>query len=145
MNHKSLTMNEDIENYLNEHKKSFDLYIRVLAVQMVKSGKTRKDVGEYLHRDRKTVGRWVSDYDKNGIDGLIPDYSNCGVECRLTDEQLADLKEKLRNPDVNYTIEDARKLIKNEYGVDYSYKQTWEIVLKKLGFASCRPFIVYDD
>ena len=135
----------ELENYLQEYKKSFNIYLRILAVRMVKLGETRTFVGEFIHKDRKTIGRWVNNYDENGIDGLIPDYSNCGAKCKLTNEQLLNLKEKLKNPDESYTIEDARKLIKDDYNVEYTYKQAWEIVRKKLGFSYCKPFIVYNE
>ena len=56
-----------------------------------------------------------------------------------------DLKKRLSDPDESYAIEDARKLIKKEYNVSYTYKQAWEIVRKKLGFSYCKPFIVYKE
>ena len=135
----------ELENYLKEYKKCYDIYIRILAVRMVKLGETRTLVAEYVHKDRKTVGRWVNAYDEEGIDGLIPDYSNCGSKCRLTNEQLLDLYETLTNPNESYSIEDARKLIEERYGVVYTYKQAWEIVRKKLGLSYCKPFIVYNE
>ena len=134
-----------LEEYLKEYKRAHDIYIRILAVRMVKLGETRIIIGEYLHKDRKTIGKWVNAYDEHGINGLIPDYSNCGSKCRLTNEQLLDLKKRLSDPDESYTIEDARKLIKKEYDVSYTYKQAWEIVRKKLGFSYCKPFIVYKE
>ncbi len=46
--------------------------MRILAVRMVKLGESRTIVGEFIRKDRKTVGKWVKDYDEYGIDGLIP-------------------------------------------------------------------------
>lgn len=134
-----------LEKYLNEYKESYKIYIRILAVRMVKMGQTRTSVGEYLRKDRKTVGNWVKAYDKQGINGLIPDYSKCGAKSKLTDEQLTELKNTLTNPNENYTLKDAKKLIESKFGVTYSDKQVWEIVKKKLGLNYRKPFITYNE
>lgn len=136
---------KQLENYLNKYRKAHSIYLRILAVRMVKLGETRTMVGEFIHKDRKTVGRWVKDYDEEGIDGLIPDYSNCGSKCRLTNEQLAELKRLLTDPDKQYTIKGAKKLIEEKYGVKYSYKQVWEITREKLGLNYRKPFLIYDE
>jgi transposase len=112
---------------------------------MVKLGQSRTSVGEYMHKDRKTVGNWVKAYNEQGINGLIPDYSKCGTKSKLTDQQLLKLKNTLTNPNKNYTLKDAKKLIELEFGVTYSYKQVWEIVRKKLGLNYRKPFIIYNE
>ena len=129
-----------LEKYLKEYRQAYNIYIRILAVRMVKLGQSRTAVGEYLHKDRKTVGKWVNDYDEQGIDGLIPDYSKCGTKSKLTNEQLLELKNALTDPNESYTIKDAKKLIEHEFEVIYSYKQVWEIVRKRLGLNYRKPF-----
>ena len=119
--------------------------MRLLAVRMVKLGETRTSVGEFIRKDRKTIGNWVKDYDKYGIEGLIPDYSSCGTKSKLTNDQLVELKILLSDPDKHYTIIDAKELIENRFGVTYSYKQVWEITRKKLGFNYCKPFLIYKE
>ena len=119
--------------------------MRILAVKMVKLGQSRTTVGEYLHKDRKTIGKWVNAYNNQGIDGLIPDYSKCGTKSKLTDEQLLELKNTLTDPNESYTIKDAKKLIELEFKVTYSDKQVWEIVRKRLGLNYRKPFIIYNE
>ena len=136
---------EELDEYLNEYRQAHNIYMRILAVRMVKLGETRTTVGKFIHRDRKTVGNWVKEYDEYGIEGLIPDYSKCGTKSKLTNEQLLELKILLSDPDKNYTIMDAKKLIEERFGVKYSYKQVWEITRKKLGFNYCKPFIIYNE
>ena len=119
--------------------------MRILAVKMVKLGQSRTTVGEYLHKDRKTIGKWVNAYNDQGIDGLIPDYSKCGTKSKLTDEQLLELKNTLTDPNESYTIKDAKKLIELEFKVTYSDKQVWEIVRKRLGLNYRKPFIIYNE
>ena len=134
-----------LEKYLKEYRQAYNIYIRILAVRMVKLGQSRTAVGEYLHKDRKTVGKWVNDYNEQGIDGLIPDYSKCGTKSKLTNEQLLELKNALTDPNESYTLKDAKKLIELEFEVTYSDKQVWEIVRKKLGLNYRKPFIIYNE
>ena len=134
-----------LEKYLKEYRQAHNIYMRILAVRMVKLGQSRTAVGEYLRKDRKTIGKWVNAYNDQGIDGLIPDYSKCGTKSKLTDEQLLELKNTLTDPNENYTIKDAKKLIELEFEVTYSYKQVWEIVRKRLGLNYRKPFIIYNE
>lgn len=134
-----------LEKYLKEYRQAHNIYMRILAVRMVKLGQSRTAVGEYIRKDRKTVGNWVKAYDEKGIDGLIPDYSNCGTKSKLTDEQLLELKNTLTDPNESYTLKDAKKLIEIKFEVTYSDKQVWEIVRKKLGLNYRKPFIIYNE
>ena len=135
----------ELKNELKKHQKEYKLYQRIQAVLMVKSGETRKQAAEYIGVHRNTVGIWVNNYDEEGLDGLKVDYSNCEAESRLTNEQLAILFEILTDPNEHYTIRDARNIIKDKFGVEYSIKQVWVITRKKLGLNYRKPFIVYDS
>ena len=112
---------------------------------MVKSGETRKQTAEYIGVHRNTVGNWVKNYDKMGIDGLKSDYSRCGAESRLTDEQLKQLFEKLTDPNNHYGLRDARNIIKEDFGVEYTPKQVWVITRVKLGLNYRKPYLVYEN
>ena len=46
----------ELTEHLNEYKDYYRMYIRILAVKMVKSGETKTKVAEYVHVDRRTVG-----------------------------------------------------------------------------------------
>ena len=135
----------ELEKYLKEYRQAHNIYMRIFAVRMVKLGETRTTVGKYIHKDRKTIGKWIKAYDEYGIEGLIPDYSSCGTKSKLTDEQLSELKILLSNPDKHYTIMAAKELIEDKFEVTYSYKQVWEITRKKLGFNYCKPFLIYNE
>jgi len=136
---------KELTKHLKEYKHHFKMYIRILAVRMVKLGESRIKVGEYLHVNRQTIGKWVKLYDEKGIDGLDPDYSKCGVKSKLNDKQLEELYEILTDPESHYTIKEARKLIKNKYKVDYSIKQVWVITRLKFGLNYRKPFIRYKE
>ena len=83
-------------------------------------------------------------YDQKWIDGLKSDYSNCGAESRLTPKQMKELFEILINPNKHYTLRDARNIIKERYGVEYTPKQVWIITRKKLRLNYRKPYLVYD-
>ena len=40
---------KDLTKHLKDYKHQFKMYIRILAVRMVKLGETRTNTGEYLH------------------------------------------------------------------------------------------------
>ena len=46
-----------LDKQLEEYKYGHKMYIRILAVKMVKKGYTRKEVGEKLRYSRKTIER----------------------------------------------------------------------------------------
>ena len=86
----------------------------------------------------------LKNYDKYGIEGLESDYSNCGAESRLTEEQYKELFETLTDPEKHYTLRDARNLIKEKYGIEYTPKQVWIITRVKLGLNYRKPYLVYN-
>ena len=107
-----------LDKQLEKYKYGHKMYIRILAVKMVKKGHSRKEVGEVLRYSRKTIGRWYNKYEKNGIDGLKDDYSNNGAECRLSNEQLIELRQILVGSDERYNIKKAQRLIKEKYHIE---------------------------
>ena len=58
------------------------------------------------------MGRGYIKYEDNDIDGLKDNYSNNGVKCRLSDEQLIELRQILLGSDERYNIKKAQLLIK---------------------------------
>lgn len=145
----SINNNEEeikfLESEMNKYQKEFKLYRRIQAVRMVKLGESISKTADYIHVHRNSVGNWVKKYDEQGIDGLKADYSNCGAESRLTDEQLMELYEIIINSDKRYTISEVRQLIKKNYDITYSIKQVWVITRKKLGLNYCKPYLIYNE
>ena len=131
----------ELNNYLNDVKN----YNRINSVLMVKEGETRKKVAKYAHVHENTVGDWVKKYNNGGIDALIPDYSNCGAESKLTENQLQELHTIICTSDKKFTVRDVWKLIIDKYGINYSMKQVWIITRKKMGLGYKKPFLVYNE
>ena len=129
----NLDDSKKINELLNGYKFGYTMFIRLSVVKMVIDGFTRGEAAEKFHVHRKTAENWVKLYNENGISGLEPDYSNCGLNCKLSDEQLIELKDVVLNSSNKYTINDVRIFIKDKYDVQYTYKQVWFILRKKLG------------
>lgn len=97
-----------------------------------------------MNVSRKTGERWVREYNEKGIDGLMPNYSNCGLESELDDEKLKILYEAITNSDKRLTIEDVREMIYTLFKIEFSYNHVWFITRKKLGLNYGKPFIKYE-
>ena len=134
---------DEIYQLMNKYKDSHEMYIRLQLISMVYQGESITKASKYIHKSRKAGERYVKNYNKKGVEGLYTKYHNCGRKSKLTDEQLAELKEIIISDDEPYNIEDVQKLIKERYDVDYSYKTVWTIVRKKLGLNYGKPFIKY--
>ena len=110
------------------------MFIRLRVVKMVLQGVTRGVAAEAFNVHRKSAENWVKIYNEKGISGLQPDYTKCGADSKLSNKQLEELKNIIINSEKDYDINSANELIENKYGIKYSYKQTWIILIKKLGF-----------
>ena len=124
---------KELDNELNKYKPYYKMFIRLSVVKMVKQGYTRGEAAEAFNVHRKSAEKWVKLYNDDGISGLEPDYSRCGVDSKLSDEQLEELKKIVTNPEKDYDVKTVKKLIEDKYGVKYSRKQIWYILRKKFG------------
>lgn len=124
---------KEIDKELNKYKPHYKMFIRLSVVKMVKEGYTRGEAAETFNVHRKSAEKWVKIYNEKGIEGLEPDYSKCGVDSKLSEEQLEELKKIVTDPENDYDVRSVKKLIEEKYGVKYSRKQIWVILRKKFG------------
>ena len=73
---------KEIDRLLDEYKPFYNMYRRLLVIKNVKDGMSRGDAAKVVNVHRKTAENWVKLYNKKGLGGLWPDYSNCGLDCR---------------------------------------------------------------
>ena len=123
---------KEIDRLLNEYKPFYNMYKRLLVIKNVKEGMSRGDAAKVVNVHYKTAENWVKLYNEKGLDGLEPDYSNCGLNCRLSDYQLGELRNLIVQSPGKYDVESIRLLIIKKYNVEYSYKQVWYIIRRKL-------------
>lgn len=135
---------KELNDIIKEHKDSYNIYRRAYLIKMVKKGDTIKKASKIMNVSRKTGERWVREYNEKGIDGLMPNYSNCGLESELDDEKLKILYEAITNSDKRLTIEDVREMIYTLFKIEFSYNHVWFITRKKLGLNYGKPFIKYE-
>ena len=133
----------ELNDLIKEHRDSYKIYKRAYLIKMVKNGDTIKKASEIMGVSRKTGERQVKEYNEKGIDGLMPDYSNCGLESELDDEKLEILYYYITHSEEGYTIKDVQDLIYGLFKIKFSYNHTWFIARKKLGLNYGKPFIKY--
>ena len=86
----------------------------------------------------KPVGyAWQKRWNECGYDGLIPRYAG-GRPSKLSDQQKEKLRSLLKEKDA-WTTDEARLLIHNEFGVEYTLKQV-RIIAKRFGMKYAKPF-----
>jgi transposase len=132
-----LSMN-DIDELISDCNIYVRLYKRLLVIKMLKKGFNIDDAAEFINVTPRTVYNWLKNYNEKGLDGLIPNFGG-GRPAYLTNEELSELNIILSDENANYTIEQVRKIIRDKFGVEYSYKQTWFITRKKLGLNYGKP------
>ena len=86
----------------------------------------------------KVIGYvWLENWNEKGIEGLKPNYGG-GRPSELTKGQKEELKKILEKRD-DWTTKEARELIKNEFGVEYSIRHVSRI-LKSMGTKYSKPY-----
>lgn len=133
-----------VDDIINEAKIICKAYKRAIFIKKVVSTGSIKDSALFVGVHPNTGSEWLKRFNEEGIDGLFPKYAG-GRPSFLSDDELDELKNLLKAENENYSIKDAKKLIYDEFSVDYSYKQVWEIVTKKLGLSYRKPFPKYSD
>ena len=138
-----LTLNQ-MNDLLKEYRDSYEIYRHLLLIRMVYKGETISKASDNLNISRKTGERWIKDYNKSGFDGLTSKYSNCGRKSLLSDEQKLFLKDKITGNEEAYDLKKVKKLIKDEFEIEYSDKQVWVITREKLGLNYGKPMLKYN-
>ena len=116
---------------------------RYRAVLLALEGQTTEAIVTTLGRSRRFVQRWVYVYRDDGIDAISPKRQT-GRPRKLTESEEVQLRERvlaavkpedavcsLRGPDI-------RRIIKNEFGVEYSLPAVY-VVLHRLGLSCLQP------
>lgn len=136
---------DDLEKIMKKYRDNIKIYERLLFIRMLMKEKTITEAADLLNIRRETGSRWLKEYNKNKLDGLIPNYSKVGSKSKLTDEQFKELEAEITREDKHYNIKAVQKYIKDKYGVEYTYKQVWVITREKMGLNYAKPFLKYQN
>lgn len=74
---------------------------RFLALALIASGRSIKQVASQVGRRRQTVAEWVEKYNAQGIDGLQPKFKNKAMTS-LSEAQFERLKQALNGCPTTY-------------------------------------------
>ncbi len=107
---------------------------RLHALYVLASGqaRSRQAVAGLLGVDRNTVGRWLAQYERGGIDALLAVYIPAGKRKPLTPTQLAALHRALEQPQGFASYGAIRQWIADTFGVSLSYNAVHKLVRYKL-------------
>ena len=119
--------------------------VRIRAVYLALMDKTAEQIAENLGYCRRTVQRWVQQYNRHGLEG-IHDVKGRGKKSRLNDDQIQWLRQRIDEgpkPEDGISVfyaKDIKRIIQKQFGIDY-HLHSVQRLLKKLGysFVSSRP------
>jgi len=136
---------EEFKSLFVIHKNDAIVYNRLVFIRSLMNGNSIKDTAKILDISTRTGSEWLRRYNESGVEGLKPHYNERGRKCKLSDEQLKQLEEKISEKDSVFTVKDVQKYISDTFEINYSYKQAWEISRRKLDFNYGKPFLKYGE
>jgi len=118
---------------------------RQQALTMLLSGKTYREVAKRLRASLSSVVRWYQAYRKKGRKG-IRSVARWGRPPLLTDRQKEKLKKRLvqgaaaagYTTDL-WTLKRIVRLIRIDYGVEYTQVGVWKLLRQDLGWSCQKP------
>lgn len=107
---------------------------RVQALYLLKIGqvKTLKELAVLLGRDPATIYRWFQKYKEDGLEGILEVKKGQGRKPAIPPEVMQKLKQHLEQPETFNSYGEVKTWLKNQFGVDASYKVVHEAVRYKL-------------
>jgi transposase len=117
-------------------------YRRLMTIRLLLSGWQREDVMEATDADASSVRRWVSRFNRFGIEGLLHEEERPGRPTQIPPERHEELKELMRHPhQFGQDFWTARKLhgyLTQNWRVELGYSTLCQN-LHTLGFAIKSP------
>lgn len=116
---------------------------RILAVRYMQEGHSALEAAGVFPISDTQLGMWVRRYDAEGLDGLR-DRPRPGRPTILAAEKVEAFMERVRTGPAEaeglaaYRGEDIRRLLRDEFGSDYSVSGTY-FLLHRLGFSNLVP------
>lgn len=117
---------------------SVRLRLRYLALAHFQEGHSRTDIAKFLKVSRTSVNKWISQYHKNGLEGLT-DKKTTGRPLRLSEEQCEQLinhvKETAKSNAGGRLIgTDIQSYIADNFKFHYHLSSVYKL-LHRLGFS----------
>ena len=128
---------EELKKRIKAKEKDVKVLNRLHFMNYLYSGCSVLEASEKLGITKVTGYNWLERWNEDGYEGLIPRFAG-GRPSKLTDQEKSQLKETLKERN-DWTTKEIRKLIYEEFGVEYSLKQVG-IILRNMGLKFGKPY-----
>lgn len=130
--------NKDILRKALRNEKDPEVKRKLSFLSLVAAGMEVKEAATHFGTCVATGYNWIRHWNCEGIERLRPRKSP-GRTPRLSGGMLERLKRMLETKPY-WSVKEARRLIKEIFGVDYSDDQVRRILVEKLGMNYAKPF-----
>lgn len=115
--------------------------LQVLLLLKTRQARTRQAVAASLGVNAETVGDWITNYERGGLERMLAVGSSGGSASSLPDQVLEALKTKLADPVGFGSYHEIVRWVEESFGVETNYSIMYYTVTKKLGgrLAVARP------
>ena len=117
---------------------SVRMRLRYLTLAHFQEGHSRTDIAKFLKVSRTSVNKWISQYHKNGLEGLV-DKKTTGRPVRLSEKQCDQLINYVNDSTISNTGgrligADIQSYISDNFGFNYHLSSIYKL-LHRLGFS----------
>ena len=124
--------------YLISKEKNTEVLKKLIYLLFRSLGFSNRFASKLMSITTATGTNWTNKWRKKGYDGLKRKKGQ-GRKCKLSNEDIEDLKKKLSKRDDWQTWE-IQNLILSEYGVKYSHSQLIRLLRTRLGLRFAKPY-----
>ncbi len=128
---------EELQKRIKSLEKDVKILQRLYFIKYRYEGVTVEEAAERVEISKPVAYIWQDRWNKEGYEGLKPKFAG-GKPSKLSDDQKEQLKKILNKRD-DWTTDEIKKLISDEFMVEYSLKQI-RIILRKFGMKLAKPF-----
>ena len=115
---------------------------RLLAILHLYDGKSIVEASRMVRRSVRSVKRWLRAWNRNGYEGLIPNF-NGGPKPKMPESEWGRVLKEIEGKGM--TLRDVKVYVKSTRGIEYSYNTIWHILRKKLRVKYGKPYIGRDQ
>lgn len=128
---------EELQKRIKSLEKDVKVLQRLYFIKYRYEGVTVEEAANRVGISKPVAYIWQDRWNKEGYEGLKPKFAG-GKPSKLSDDQKEQLKKILNKRD-DWTTDEIKKLISDEFMVEYSLKQI-RIILRKFGMKLAKPF-----
>ena len=128
---------EELLERIKSLEKDVKVLQRLYFIKYRYEGVTVEEAASRVEISKPVAYIWQDRWNKEGYEGLKPKFAG-GKPSKLSDNQKEQLKKILNKRD-DWTTEEIKKLISDEFMVEYSLKQI-RVIVRKFGMKLAKPF-----